>query len=53
MHLIFTDEELKYINTSVFGWPIKEECPKKIELSIKKKKKLLDNQSIGENDGGN
>lgn len=44
MHIIFTDEEKRWVNTKTFGWPIKDGCPDGIRKSINEKKKLLDEQ---------
>lgn len=45
MHIIFTDEELKWITTRELGWPIKSGCPDGIRATIEQKKKKLDNQN--------
>lgn len=47
MHIIFTEDEMKYINTKAFGWPIKDQCPDKIRKSIERKKELLNSQKKG------
>lgn len=44
MHLLFSEEELRWIDVYKFGWPIKNGCPENIKKSIERKKKLLDNQ---------
>lgn len=44
MHIIFSEEEKKWIDTRTFGFPIKEGCPAKIRESINKKKAALDSQ---------
>jgi len=44
MHLQFSDEEKKWIELKKFGWPVKEGCPKDVEKSIQRKKKLLNEQ---------
>lgn len=49
MHIIFTEDELKYINTKAFGWPIKDKCPDTIRKSIERKKELLNSQMKGVN----
>lgn len=41
MTLIFTDEELEYIDKEPFNWHPKKKCPSEIEESIKRKLKLL------------
>lgn len=45
MTIIFTDEELEYIDKEPFNWHPKKDCPKKIEGSIKRKLKLLKDHS--------
>ncbi len=45
MHIIFSKEELKWINTSTWGWEIKKGCPDSIRKSIEKKKYYLNNQN--------
>ena len=45
MHMLFTDEELKWINTREFGFPIKPGCPEKIKESINRKKSIVNNQA--------
>lgn len=44
MHILFSEEEKKWIDTRTFGFPIKEGCPAKIRESINKKKAALDSQ---------
>ena len=44
MHILFSDEEKKWINRRSFGWTIKKGCPDEIRHSIENKKKKLDNQ---------
>lgn len=44
MHMLFTEEEQKWIDKTKFGWPIKKGCPLDIEKSIKEKKREIDNQ---------
>lgn len=44
MHIIFTEEERKWIYTERFGFPIKKGCPEKIKKNIEKKKELLNRQ---------
>lgn len=51
MHMIFTEEELRYIDTKQFGFPVKKDCPEKIRKSIEKKKRILDKQMEGVFDG--
>ena len=42
MHIIFTDEEKEWLDTSKpFAWRIKEKCPKRIEEILIKKLELL------------
>ena len=48
MHMIFTEEELEWINTREFGWPIKDRCPENIRAIIETKKKAIDNQFGGD-----
>lgn len=31
MQMIFSEDEMKYIDTSTFGWKAKKGCPKKIK----------------------
>lgn len=49
MHMMFSEEELYWVNTQVFGWPIKNGCPRKIKQSIERKKKMIDNQEVTKN----
>lgn len=44
MHMLFSAEELQWINTGKYRWPIKKDCPNKIRLSIERKKEIIDNQ---------
>lgn len=44
MHMIFSDEEKRWMDMNVFGCPIKENCPDQIMKSIKKKKDIIDKQ---------
>lgn len=44
MHMLFTNEELKWIDTKTFGWPIKRSCPKDIRENIEKKIKIISSQ---------
>lgn len=44
MHIIFTEEEKRWIDTKKFGWPIKEDCPEEIKKRIEKKKSAIDSQ---------
>lgn len=53
MHLLFTKEELECVDTSIFGWPIKDLCPQSIRESIEHKKELLNSQMKGGVPGGN
>lgn len=46
MHMIFTDEEKRWINFKVFGTKIINECPEHIRKSIENKMKLISNQKI-------
>ena len=41
MHEVFTDEELKWINTKTFGWEILPGCPDSVGKQIKRKLKTL------------
>ena len=45
MTIIFTDEELEWIDKKPFDWKIKEGCPKEIKDSIQRKLDLLNKQS--------
>lgn len=44
MHIIFTEQELKWIDTKIWGWKIKKDCPSDIRKRIEKKLKRLDHQ---------
>lgn len=44
MHVIFTEDERKWIDFNVFGLRIKRGCPDKVRESIENKKLLLDSQ---------
>ncbi len=44
MHIMFTDDEWKWMDTKKFGCPIKSGCPDNIRRSLKKKKELLKKQ---------
>lgn len=46
MHIIFTEEERRWMEMRKFGLPIKENCPSDIKKSIEKKKKISKNQVI-------
>lgn len=47
MHIVFTEEELRWIKKDVFSWPLKNGCPSSIKKSIEKKKAILNNQEGG------
>lgn len=47
MHIIFSEEELRWINKRTMGWPLKQDCPEKIKKSIEKKKEKLNKQKEG------
>lgn len=40
-HVLFTEEEMEWLDKKKFNWTIKKGCPKKIEHSLKKKLKVL------------
>lgn len=44
MHMIFTEEEKKWIDKNKFGWPIIEGCPERIRDNIEQKKKKIEFQ---------
>ena len=44
MHVLFSEEELEWVNKKTFGWPIKDGCPDTIRKAIRKKKQLIANQ---------
>lgn len=46
MHVLFTKQELEWVNTKAVGFPIKEGCPYSIRNSIEKKKHLINNQNL-------
>lgn len=46
MHVIFTDEERRWINFKIFGTKIINGCPEHIRKSIENKMKLINNQKI-------
>ena len=37
MQVLLSEKEMEYVNTSVFGWEIKDDCPKDIKKEIEKK----------------
>ena len=42
MHIIFTDEEMEWLDTSkTFAWKIKDKCPQRIKEDLSKKLELL------------
>lgn len=42
MHIIFTDDEKEWLDTSKpFSWKIKNGCPEKIKAKLQKKMDLL------------
>lgn len=42
MHIIFTDEEMEWLDTSkTFMWKIKDRCPRRIKESLVEKMELL------------
>lgn len=42
MHIVFTDEEMEWLDTSkAFAWKIKEKCPQRIKAVLIKKLELL------------
>lgn len=52
MHIIFTEQELNWIDTKKWGWQIKKDCPPDIRRGIEKKKIKLDSQGErGDNNG--
>ena len=49
MHILFTKEELEWINTKVFGWKILDGCPQKTKESILNKLEILAKQDASQN----
>lgn len=47
MHVIFTDEEKRWIDRSSWGWLIKAGCPENIRKAIERKKQMIAKQKIG------
>ena len=47
MYIVFSEEELEWIDKETFGWPIKPRCPKNVKKRIEIKKKTLDDQMRG------
>ena len=42
MHIIFTDEEMEWLDKSKpFAWTIKDQCPQRIKEVLSKKQELL------------
>lgn len=41
MTVFFTDEEMKYINTSFLKWTIKADCPDNLKRQINEKLEYL------------
>ncbi len=46
MHMIFTEQEKRYIDASVTGWRILPTCPPKIRKSINDKLKRIKEQEV-------
>ena len=44
MYILFTDEEMKWLNKTDFNWTIKEGCPKDIRNALERKMTILMNQ---------
>lgn len=44
MHVIFTDEEQKYIEKIPFEWKVKKDCPQGLRNTIERKLEALNNQ---------
>ena len=41
MHMIFSKDELKWVDTRALEWKIKRGCPEEIKVSIEKKLEIL------------
>lgn len=46
MHIIFSTEEMKWIDTRLFNWTVKNKCPEAIKKAIEKKLRIL-NENMG------
>lgn len=46
MHIIFSTEEMKWIDIRPFNWTVKSKCPEAIKKSIEKKLRIL-NENMG------
>ena len=47
MHVIFTEDELEWIDKKIFNWTVKKGCPSSIKKSLEKKLKLLKEHDYG------
>ena len=48
MHLIFSEEEKKWIKKEPFNWTVNKNCPKDVRNKIKKKLETLKTEGIFE-----
>ena len=46
MHLIFSEEEKKWIKKELFNWTVKKNCPKELRKKINKKLEILKSEKV-------
>jgi hypothetical protein len=46
LHLIFSEEEKKWIKKEPFNWTTKKNCPKDLRKKIKKKLEILKSEKV-------
>lgn len=46
MHVLFSQEELAWIDKKLFDWTVKRGCPEKLKKGIEQKLKLLKKESV-------
>lgn len=52
MHIIFTDEEMEWLDISKpFAWKIKDQCPHRVKEVLRKKLELLNKGRKTNKDG--
>lgn len=46
MHLIFSEEEKKWIKKETFNWTVEKNCPKELRKKINKKLEVLKSEKV-------
>lgn len=51
MTIVFSDEELKWIDKKPFNWSLKNECPEDLKTKIKRKLDILNEKTYSYEEG--